>query len=457
MRSLLVPAALLAGGAALLLDGRRAAARRAATGLPGQRVVIVGAGFGGLAAASGLGGVPGVRVTLLDQRNHHLFQPLLYQVATAALSPDDIASPVRAILAGKGNVEVLMERVTGLDVRAREVVCGERRVPYDTLVLATGSQASYFGHEDWREAAPGLKDLDDALELRRRILGAFEAAAVESDPAARGRWLTFALIGGGATGVEMAGSIAELAQELLSHEFRGLALPWPDRTARVVLIEAGPHLLPGFAPALADRARADLEALGVEVRLGTRVTGVEPNLIHLSNGGEHALPAGTVVWTAGVAATPVAEWLGVEPQRGGRVAVGPDLQVPGYDGVHVIGDAALAMGRDGKPLPGLAPVAKQEGAYIARTIARMVVQSARGRGRSRKRPFVYRDWGELATIGRNKAVAQFGQVELTGFTAWITWAVAHIFFLIGFRNRVLVSVQWLFSYATHRRSGRVIT
>ena len=232
MRSLVIPSVLLAGGAALLLDERRAQTRGIRRSEAGHRVVIVGAGFGGLAAASGLGGVPGVHVTVLDQHNHHLFQPLLYQVATAALSPDDIASPVRAILAGESNVEVLMERVTGLDLRAREVICGERRVPYDTLVLATGSQASYFGHDDWREAAPGLKDLDDALELRRRILGAFEAAAVESDPTARGRWLTCALVGGGATGVEMAGSIAELAQELLSREFRASRCPgWHARRA----------------------------------------------------------------------------------------------------------------------------------------------------------------------------------------------------------------------------------
>jgi NADH dehydrogenase len=443
--------ALLVGSAALLLaewQREPRPTRRPSAAGRAHRVVIAGAGFGGLEAARRLGRVPGVQVTLLDQRNHHLFQPLLYQVATAALSPDDIASPVRSILAPEGGVEVLMEQVTGLDLAAREVACGERRVPYDTLVLATGSQPSYFGHDEWREPAPSLKTLDDALELRRRILSAFEAAAVASDPAERERWLTFALVGGGATGVEMAGSIAELAQEMLRHEFHDLR----QRRARVVLIEAGPRLLPSFAPALSARAASDLRTLGVEVRLGARVTGIEPGQVHLNeNDGASTLLAETVVWTAGVTATPVAEWLGVTPGRGGRVQVGPDLQVPGHAGVYAIGDAALALDRDGKPLPGLAPVAKQQGTYIARAVRRRI------RGRGVPRPFAYRDWGELATIGRNRAVAEFGRVQLAGFAAWVTWAVAHIFFLIGFRNRVLVSVQWLFSYITHRRGGRVIT
>ena len=452
MRAILVPAALLAAGAAFLLDERRdtrqAVAQAAAAGDVRHRVVIVGAGFGGLEAARRLGRVPGVQVTLLDEHNHHLFQPLLYQVATSALSPDDIASSVRSIVLPASGVEVLMEKVTGLDLAAREVVCDERRVPYDTLVLATGSQPSYFGHDDWRDAAPGLKTLDDALELRRRILGAFEAAVVADDPAERERPLTFVVVGGGTTGVEMAGSLAELAEEMLRHDFRDVLLPWQGRRARVLLVEGGKRLLPGFPPDLAARAVADLHRLGVEVRTGEEVTAVAPGRVQL---GKESIPAGTVVWAAGVAATPVAAWLGVAPGRGGRVPVGPDLQVPDRPGIYVIGDAALAYDSHGRMLPGVAPVAKQEGVYVARAVRRRLL------GRGRTRPFVYHDYGTLATIGRNKALAEFGPVHLTGFVAWVAWAVAHIFFLIGFRNRVLVSAQWAFAYITRRRGGRVIT
>ena len=450
-RSILVPAALLAAGAAFMLDERRSAhrveARRVATDGAKHRVVIAGAGFGGLEAARRLGRVPGLQVTLLDEHNHHLFQPLLYQVATSALEPGDIASPVRSIVPPVRGVEVLMEKVTGLDLAAREVVCGERRVSYDTLVLATGSQPSYFGHDDWRDAAPGLKTLDDALELRRRILGAFEAAVVADDPAERERPLTFVVVGGGTTGVEMAGSLAELAQEMLRHDFRDVLLPWQGRRARVLLVEGGKRLLPGFPPDLAARALADLHHLGVEVRTGAEVTALARGRVQV---GQESIPAGTVVWAAGVAATPVAAWLGVAPGRGGRVPVGPDLQVPDRPGIYVIGDAALVHDRQGRALPGVAPVAKQQGAYVARAV--------RGRllGRRAPRPFAYRDYGTLATIGRNKALAEFGPVHLTGFVAWVTWAVAHIFFLIGFRNRVLVSAQWLFAYVTHRRGARVI-
>ena len=410
--------------------------------------MVVGAGFGGLEAARRLGRVPGVRVTLLDEHNYNLFQPLLYQVATLALSPDDIASPVRTILPPTSGVEVLMERVTGLDLGKREVVCGERRVPYDTLVLATGSEPSYFGHDDWRGTAPGLKTLDDALEQRRRILGAFESAVLASGAAERAQALTFVVVGGGTTGVEMAGSLAELATETLRHEYRDLVLPWAGRRARVILVEGGKQLLPGFPPDLVARAMTDLQRLGVEVRLGAEVTGLALGQVTL---GEESLAASTAVWAAGVAATPVAAWLGVKPGRGGRVQVGPDLQVPERPGVYVIGDAALALDRHGTALPGVAPVAKQEGAYVARVV-RSQVLGTRAPGR-----FRYRDYGTLATIGRGKALAEFGPVHLTGFVAWVTWAVAHIFFLIGFRNRVLVSAQWLFAYVTHRRGGRVIT
>lgn len=415
---------------------RRAGSRPASP----HRVVIVGAGFGGLEAAWHLAGVPGVEVTVLDRRDHHLFQPLLYQVATAALSPEDIASPIRGLLAPEG-VHVRVERVTGLDADAREVACGTDRIPYDTLVVATGSRPSYFGHDDWAEAAPPLKDLDDALTLRRRILGAFERAALAPDPAERDRLLTFVLIGGGPTGVEMAGSIAELARDTLPRDY-----PELHARARVVVVEAGPAVLGHFAPDLSRYTADALRGMGVELRTGTEVTAIEPGLVRL---GDEALPTGTAIWTAGVQATPVAQWLGVAPVHGGRVRVAPDLSVPGRPEVFVVGDAALAFGRDGKPLPGLASVAKQQGRYVARVIRRRL------RG-ARVRPFGYRDYGTLATIGRNKAVAEFGPVHLTGFVAWATWAAAHIFFLIGVRNRVLVSAQWLISYVTHRRGGRII-
>lgn len=440
-----IPLLFAAAASALLLARGaparqpRAARQRARQGRP-HRVVVVGAGFGGLEAAQHLAGVPGVEVTVLDQRNHHLFQPMLYQVATAVLSPDDIAYPIRSLLAPEG-VRVRVEQVTGVDTRAREVVCGTGRIPYDTLVVATGAEVSYFGHDGWAEAAPGLKDLDDAIRLRHHILEAFERAAAASDPAERDRLLTFVLVGAGPTGVEMAGSIAELARAALPRDYPAL----PAR-ARVIVVEAGPAVLGHFAPELSRYAVDVLHGLGVELRTDTAVTGVEPGLVRL---GDEALPAGTVIWTAGVRATPVAEWLGVKPGRGGQVPVGPDLSVPGLPGVFVIGDAALVLGRDGKPLPGLAAVAKQQGRYVARAIRRRL------RG-VRVRPFGYRDYGTLAIISRNRAVAELGRLHLTGLAAAVLWAVAHIFFLIGFRNRVLVGAQWLVTSATHQRGGTII-
>jgi NADH:ubiquinone reductase (H+-translocating) len=446
LRALRIPL-LLSGAAAVLLLVRAAPVRRAATPSrsgASHRVVVIGAGFGGLQAARRLAGVPGVALTVLDQHNHHLFQPLLYQVATAALSADDIASPIRAVLADQGTTEVLMEEVTGIDAGAHQVICHERRIPYDTLVVATGSQPSYFGHDAWQEVAPGLKDLDEALGLRQRILSAFERAAVaRDDPTERDRLLTFVLVGGGPTGVEMAGSIAELAHDMLPRDFHAVG----EMRARVIIVEAGPRILSHFAPDLSKQAADDLRGMGVEVRTGTEVTDIQSDAVHL---GAETILAGTIIWTAGVTATPVAHWLGVKPAHGGRVKVQPDLRVPDHPDIYVIGDAALAFDSAGKPLPGLASVAKQQGLYIARAIRRHL------RGRTDTRPFAYRDYGTLATIGRNKAVAEFGPVHLTGFVAWVTWAAAHIFFLISFRNRVLVSAQWLMSYATHRRGGRVI-
>lgn len=408
-----------------------------------HRVVIVGAGFGGLAAAQSLARVPGVHVTLIDEHNHHLFQPLLYQVATGMLNPDDIASPVRGIVAGEHRVTPLMATVSGIDLDRREVRCDGHTLPYDTLVLATGSQVSYFGHESWRESALGLKTLDDALLLRRRILTNLEQAAKATSPAERDRHLTFVLVGGGTTGVEMAGAIAELAREVLAQEFQDQ----PELRAKVILLEAGPTLLAGFAADLAASATRDLRRMGVDVRTGTKVEGIQPDRVSL---GQEQIMASTIVWTAGVAATPVAEWLELKPAKGGRVEVAADLHVPSRPGVYVIGDAALALDRHGKPLPGVAAVAKQQGAYVARAVRRAMRRSPPAA------PFHYRDYGTMATIGRNSAVAEIGGVHLKGFVGWLTWAVAHIFFLIGFRNRVMVSAQWAFAYLTHERGNRLL-
>jgi len=447
---LTLPLALLAGAGGLFAGragtsflarpGPTADDREPADGR--HKVVIVGAGFGGLQAAISLRHRQDIDLTVMDSQNHHLFQPLLYQVATAALSPDDIAAPIRGILPIGFNARVLMDQVTGVDIAARHVICGDQRLPYDTLVLATGSKPSYFGHEDWSDAAPGLKTLDDAVELRNRILEAFEKAAYEADPNERKRLLTFVLIGGGATGVEMAGSIAELAHSMLSrnYDLGGLR-------AHIVLIEAGPRLLAGFASDLSDNATKALASLGVEIQTNTRVTDIKGDRVILEN---QTLVAETVIWTAGTEATPVAEWLDLKPGRGGRVPVDTRLRVQGHPEIHIIGDAALALDRDGKAFPALAPVAKQQGHYVAQAIMGGLD------GWPAQAPFRYRDFGTLATIGRNKAVAEFGPVHLTGTLAWLTWAGAHIFFLIGFRNRVMVSMQWIFAYATRQRSNRLI-
>lgn len=445
--------AVMAGTASVLLAARldsrrslrtrrRGGRTRQPAGLPRCKVVVVGAGFGGLQAALALAHRRDVDLTLIDAHNHHLFQPLLYQVATAALSPADIAAPVRGVIPASEHTRVLMAEVTSVDTRAKQVLTSDGAIDYDELIIATGSKPSYFGHDDWAEAAPGLKTLDDALEIRRKILRAFEEAAVAGSEEEQARLLTFVLIGGGPTGVEMAGSIAELARDVLAHDY-DLAL----KQARVLLIEAGPRVLDAFAPDLSDNAAQALGELGVEVRTGTPVTGIEDGAVHLKG---ESIAAGTVIWTAGNQATPAAEWLGIKPGHGGRVEVGPDLRVPGQRSVSVIGDAALARDAQGKPLPSLAPVAKQQGSYVARGILRRL------HGRRVPGPFAYRDYGTLATIGHAKAVAEFGRVHLTGRPAWLTWAVAHVFFLINFRNRALVSMQWLFAYVTHQRGGRLI-
>lgn len=444
--------AALLGGAALLLSTRRGSAavsmparagrdRARRRSQPRCRVVVVGAGFGGLNAALRLAGKPGIDLTVIDAHNHHLFQPFLYQVATAALSPSDIASPIRGIIPVASHAKVLMETVTGIDTAARRVTWDGGSVPYDELIVATGSQPSYFGHDDWAQAAPGLKTLEDASKLCRRILLAFEKASV-AEGQERQRLLTFALIGGGATGVEMAGSIAELARDLLKHDY-----DMPGAKVRVVLVEAGERVLPEFTPDLSRNAAKALQGLGVEIRAGTRVTGIEDGLVRLHG---ETLAAETVIWTAGTMATPVADWLGVEPSHGGRVSVDAGLSLAGHPGIHVIGDASQAVDARGKPLPGLAAVAKQQGRYVANAILRRVRSGRETAG------FSYRDYGTLATIGRGRAVAEFGRLHLTGEPAWLIWAAAHIFFLIGFRHRVMVSTQWAFAYATRQRTNRII-
>ena len=446
MRSRTVAATAMVGGAVALFYAGRIDARRQVKPIrPSSqqrlRVVVLGAGFGGLNTALELARHPDIDLTVIDAQNHHLFQPLLYQVATAALSPADIASPVRDVIPAAPNTRVMMGAVTAINTRSQQITCDGHAVPYDELVIATGSQPTYFGHHDWERHAPGLKSLHDALDLRGRILLAFERACTAEDPAERDRLLTFVLIGAGPTGVEMAGSIAELAREVLEsdHELR-------QSTVHIVLVEAGPRILADFPEDLAEHATDDLQQLGVTLKLGSKVQAITDGLVELETG---PIPAGTVIWTAGTTATPVAGWLGVEPAKGGRVAVEPDLRVPGLPHVQVIGDAALALNRHGKPLPGLAPVAKQQGRYVARAIVR------RYRGQS-VRPFRYLNYGNMATIGRAKAVADFGAVHVTGLPAWGLWAVAHVFFLIGFRSRFMVSAQWALAYANDKRPGRLI-
>jgi NADH dehydrogenase len=406
------------------------------------RVVIVGAGFGGLSAAKALAKAP-AEVLVIDRKNHHLFQPLLYQVATAGLAPTQIANPIRSILGPQANARVILSEVTGVDLGRREVVLKDRRIGYDQLVLATGAAHSYFGHDDWAAAAPGLKTLDDALDLRRRILLAFERAELEQDPDERARLLTFVVIGAGPTGVELAGAIAELAQRALARDFRAIR----GHMAKVVLVEAGPRVLPSFPAPLSAYAAGALEKLGVGVRLGHAVTGCDAAGVEL--GGER-IEARTVIWAAGVKSSPAAHWTGAASDPAGRAVVAPDLSIPGAPEVFVVGDAARLEGARG-PLPGLAPVAKQEGAYVGRLIERRL------RGRRAPGPFRYLDSGALATIGRQAAVVAMGALRLTGFPAWLLWSIAHIYFLIGFRNRLAVTLDWAWAYLTFERGARLIT
>ncbi len=407
------------------------------------RAVIVGAGFGGLAAARGLARAP-IDVTVIDRHNYHLFQPLLYQVATAALSEADIAMPIRAILRDQDNARVLLDDVTGIDLVGRRVdtrLGGAHR--YDYLVLATGARYNYFGHLDWPQLAPALKSLDDATLMRRRILLAFEEAETTTDEAMRRRLLTFVLVGAGPTGVELAGALAELARATLSRDFRHI----DPGTARIVLVEAGPRILSEFPDKLADFAQRSLKRMGVEIIAGTPIEAIDAHGVTAK--GRH-IEAANVLWCAGVAATPVAQWLTLPAVAGGRVAVEADLSAPGHPEIFVIGDAALATGPEGRPLPGLAAVAEQQGRYAARAIAGRIAGI-------RAPPFRYRDKGALATIGRSSAIADFDRVRLTGWVAWVLWSIVHIFFLIGFRNRVSVFLNWVWAWLTYGRGARLIT
>jgi NADH dehydrogenase len=405
-------------------------------------VVIVGGGFAGLWAARGLARAP-VRVTVVDRGNHHLFQPLLYQVATAGLSAPDIAAPLRHILRRQRNASVLMGEVLAVEAAHRRVRLSDGApIAYDFLVLACGATHAYFGHDAWAAHAPGLKTLDDALEIRRRILTAFERAEAEADAAARDAWLTFVVVGGGPTGVELAGTLAEIARHTLHEEFRRI----DSRHARVVLLEAGPRILATFPESLSERARVQLERLGVEVRTGTAVSDIDGHGAWL---GVERIGARTVLWAAGVAASPLARTLDVALDRAGRVAVAPDLSVPAHRSIFVAGDLATITAGDGRPVPGVAPAAKQMGVHVARAI------QARLAGRAAP-AFGYRDWGNLATIGRRAGVVHLHRLRFSGALAWWFWLAAHIFFLIGFRNRIVVLIDWAMAYWTYQRSARII-
>ncbi len=445
--ALLLAAVAVHGAGPLSVDSwvgawlRRRAPPVDRTRLP--HVVVVGGGFGGIAAVRGLRGAA-CRITLVDQRNHHLFQPLLYQIATASLSPGDIATPVRAMVRGQDNVRVLLGEVTGIDAAGKTVLLGRGRIAYDHLVLATGARHGYFGRDDWAPFAPGLKTVEDATAIRRRLLLAFEEAEGAPTEAERRAWLTFVIVGGGPTGVELAGAIAELARHGLAEDFREI----DPASARVMLVQSGPRLLPAFPEALSHDAARALHRLGVEVVLDSRVEAVGAAGVTVSG---REVAARTVLWAAGVMASPAAAWLGVEPDRAGRVPVGPDLRVAGLDGVFAVGDTAASNGWAGQPVPGLAPAAKQGGAYVARVIrARLSRRAAPG-------AFRYRHWGSLATVGRQSAVADFGVVRVRGTAAWWLWGAAHIAFLAGGRNRAAVLVEWLWAYLTFRRGTRLIT
>lgn len=406
------------------------------------RVVIIGAGFGGLEAARLLAKLP-VKVIVIDRKNHHTFQPLLYQVATAGISPAEIAAPIRWILRGRDNVEVILGEVTGFDLSRKLVILPDAEVPYDYLIVAAGATHSYFGHDEWEPTAPGLKTIENALEIRRRVLLAFELAERETLAGEMHLPLNFVIVGAGPTGVELAGTLAEIARQVLRNEFKAID---PKRT-RIILLEGGPRALPAYAPDLSQSAVRQLEKLGVEVRTSALVTRIDPGAVWV---GQEEIPAAVVLWAAGVQASELGRELGAPVDRAGRVQVTPDLSIPGHPEVFVIGDLAALENEKGNLLPGVAPVAMQEGRAVAKTIKRDLRKEAR-------KEFHYIDKGSLATIGRAAAVAQFRGLHISGYLAWLGWLFVHIFFLIGFRNRLIVLIQWAWSYLTYERGARLIT
>ncbi len=406
-------------------------------------LVVIGGGFAGLWASRALAKAP-LRITLIDRRNHHLFQPLLYQVATAGLSSPDIAAPLRHILGKQRNIEVRLGEVVAIDKHARQVQLGDgTQIAYDMLLVASGATHAYFGHDEWAADAPGLKTLDDALYLRRKLLLAFERAEAEPDPAKRAAWLSFAIVGGGPTGVELAGTLAEIARHTLKNEFRRIN----PADAKVRLVEAGPRVLSSFPEVLSLKARRQLEKLGVEVLTGTPVSHIDGQGFQL---GDTHVPARTVVWAAGVAASPLARTLDVPLDRAGRIQVEPDLTVPGHPEIFAGGDLVSLMQANGRPVPGVAPAAKQMGTYVAQVIR------ARLAGKPAPAPFRYKDQGNLATIGRMAAIVHVGKLQLSGLLAWWFWLAAHVFFLIGFRNRLVVLLNWAVAYWSYQRSARII-
>jgi len=406
------------------------------------RVLIIGGGFAGLNVAKGLGGVRDVEVTLIDRQNHHLFQPLLYQVAMAGLSPADIAAPIRSMLSQYANVRVLLGTVQSVDLNRKVAVADIGEFPFDYLVMSCGASHSYFGHDEWEKYAPGLKTLEDATEIRRRVLLAFEEAERIQDPEQRRKLLTFVIVGGGPTGVELAGAIGEMSRYTLAKDFRSINA----RSARVILIEAGPRILPTFSEEQSTRATRDLERLGVQVWTGGSVTSIDENGVRVGN---ESLDSSTVLWAAGVRASPLGRIAGLETDPQGRIVVEPDLTVKGQPNVFVAGDQARFTHQTSKPLPGTAPVAMQQGRYIAQTI----LGDLHGRHR---RPFHFVDKGQMATIGRSRAVLEIGKIKLGGWLAWVTWLIVHIYYLTGFKNRLLVVLQWAWSYLTFGRGARLI-
>ena len=410
-------------------------------------VVVLGAGFGGLSFCRHFRRSDTL-VTLVDRTNHHLFQPLLYQVATCGLSAPEIAQPIRSILSNRPDITVLLDQAVDFDLAHKKVLLEKNTLNYDYLVLATGGLTGYFGHPEWEPFAPGLKTLDDALRIRSRVLLAFEQAENETDPAKRDRLLTIVIVGGGPTGLELAGAFAELARTVLKRDFRRID---PTQT-KIILIEAAPRVLSNYPPELSESAKRQLEALGVQVRTTTPVKNIRDGVVELANG--EILRANNIIWAAGVTATPLTKKLGVELDKAGRVKVNPDLSVPGHPEIFAIGDLALVVGEDGKPVPGVSPAAMQMGRHVARLIEN---ESGSGANRTARAPFKYWDKGTMATIGRSAAVAWIGRLKISGYPAWLAWLFVHLIFLIGFRNRLAVLLQWTYSYFAYKRGARIIT